>query len=256
MNHDFDDHGYLGNQIHESRKQVVAEYKTFFQLAEDLNDFFQKQKYSFDSTISKEQRQEIIGSLFLRIINSYQAVIILLSYGGLWPDAAVVLRSLMEAVFNLLAMINDENFYKKYIENHNFEVRRFYKNNPNFVKQHNLVNYQEILNSKKIERIALNKIAEKAELADYYIKQYWSLSLDVHVGLKSIESFYNKKEELLELFHYDPEFIKPMFFLSFDLMLKTFEKISGFYQKKLPGDFIILKNRWKNLASEHPIAQS
>ena len=116
MENDFDTDGYFGKQVADFRQELIEYFREFFDIAFELNRFVQKEKINFN--FENNQQHAVIGSILCRIINSYQATILLITY-NLLTEAEVVLRSLMEATFLITACCNNEIFYDKFLKTHN-----------------------------------------------------------------------------------------------------------------------------------------
>ncbi|MCX8125502.1 MAG: DUF5677 domain-containing protein [Spirochaetes bacterium] len=114
----FNIYGFPSDQMFVFRKQVIKKYKKYFTLAIKINQMILKNIESLK--FLKTSKDAIIGSLFCKCITSFQTVILLLSF-GLPNEAEVVLRSLLEATFILMACCNDDTYIEEYKKSHLYQ---------------------------------------------------------------------------------------------------------------------------------------
>ena len=242
---DFNINGFLGNQALSIKYGFADKYTDLFSFAEELNRFAISQVDYFP--FQKYKKDLVIGSLFCKCITSYQSTILILSY-GLPNEAEVLLRSLMESTFILLACCNEDEYYKDYLKSHDYQRSQFAKNvisNKLSIDLTTSFSKDEIANAKsnyrKSQKYKLNfrEIAKKAGLINYYFTQYCYLSLSTHNSPRSIEQyiFFDDKHELY--FGITPKMnldnVKTVIILSSDLILKTLEKIHHYFGPEFIG---------------------
>lgn len=198
MVEDFDDNGFLGLQAEDISKDILKKYNEWFDLCFDINSFVQKVKY--DLTIHSMDGQEVISTcLFLKILNGFQACLILGKY-GLVSEAEVLLRSLLEALFIMKACMNDEDFMREYVKSDEVKqlklMKSAYKHDaPVFMqtRKYATVERMKQLEEKKarkeIKELNVGDVAEKAGLKVLYDSAYRLLSDSVHCGPKSLEDY-------------------------------------------------------------------
>lgn len=250
---DFNGKGFLGDQIIDVKNSIFTQYKGIFLLAQEVNEFIihEVDKFKF----YQHQEDIVIGTLFSKIITSYQAIIIILNH-GLPNEACVLLRSLMESTFLIIASCKDENFYKDYIKSHHYQRMNLLKNTINsFSKDSNnqLLMDHEIDDIKKeykeSEKFKLNirKIAKKAGLEDYYITNYWILSLSTHVSPISTEQYLTFIENDEYQFDISPKVdagqVRFVISLAIDLLLRSLVELYQKYSIEQPDYLINLKER-------------
>jgi|MudIll2142460700_1097286.scaffolds.fasta_scaffold04156_1 hypothetical protein len=111
---DFDDKGFLGLQAQDFALEISRKHKDWFELCSDINSFAQRSKYEL--VIHNMDGQEVISvCLFLRILNGFQACMILAGR-GLVVEGEVLLRSMFEALFIMKACMKDEDFMREYVK--------------------------------------------------------------------------------------------------------------------------------------------
>ena len=125
MDNDFDENGYLGKQAEGWRNDTMNKFDRYFSFAYSVNQFINKHKFDFDLMVFP--RDFVISSSFVRILTSFPASIILCSF-GLFNEADVVLRSMMEATFILVACCKNNDFKQNYIKSFHAERLRVARN--------------------------------------------------------------------------------------------------------------------------------
>ena len=117
---DFNEKGFLGTVILNFARSVDVCYVQFFEASAKINELAQAVK--FELKVHNKDGQEVLAaSLFLRVLNGFQATVIL-SRLGLINDAKVVLRGALESLFILKLLCKDEKFLAEYVGSD--EVRR------------------------------------------------------------------------------------------------------------------------------------
>lgn len=198
MVQDFDEKGILGLQAQEFCNEISIKYKDWFDLCSDINSFAQKSKYEL--VVHNMDGQEVISvCLFLRILNGFQACVILSKY-GLVGEGEVLLRSLFEALFIMKACINDEDFMREYVKSDEVKqlklMKAAYKHDaPIFLETRKYASMgrmkelQQKKDQKVIKELNVFEVAEKAGLGILYDSAYRMLSDSVHCGPKSLEGY-------------------------------------------------------------------
>ncbi|MCC6946411.1 MAG: hypothetical protein IT539_01455 [Bradyrhizobiaceae bacterium] len=131
--------GFLSPAMGQLRTSLrsVAEYKAWFDFAEDLNrvglDMLR------DRDVPRYDNQRLtISILFIRAHKSFQSSL-LLAERGLVSDARVVLRSAIEGAIALNALANDPTFLDRIIEAHYYNQRKIARlilNDPAYRASH------------------------------------------------------------------------------------------------------------------------
>lgn len=109
----FDKFGFLGTQIEEISEQIYRNNLELFDLCYDLNHFAQKVKFEF-SIDSNNGQQVVEASLFIKVLHGFQSAVLLFKY-GLASDGKVIVRSIMETMFTLKAICDNEDSVREYI---------------------------------------------------------------------------------------------------------------------------------------------
>lgn len=175
--------GFLGKEIEKYSEDIVKRNKVLFDLSFDYNKFAQETKYKFQFH-SKDGQEVIAGCLFLKILNTFQGVVILAQY-GLPIESKIVLRSLFEPLCILKLVFEDEEFLKKYILTDLFIKRRWFnvaKSSPDDV-------FNEL---RKIADDEIKRLSNDIE--EHQAEEYWIEKL---AGLASLKSMYDTYYRLL-----------------------------------------------------------
>jgi len=108
--------GFLSNEADEGRNLILNSYREAFVLAKDLN----RQSMSLFQEYSLCMNNEVkiaIAALMSRIVETYQGVIIMLER-GMTSQARILVRSQLEALFQMAAMVKNPNLYDSYAAKH------------------------------------------------------------------------------------------------------------------------------------------
>lgn len=201
---DFDEKGFLGTSIDDFSKSVQMQYSKFFELSHDINELAHAIK--FELKIHNRDRQEFLAAtLYLRLLNGFDAVVIL-GIKGLLFEAKVVLRSVIESLFILKLLCEKEDFALEYLGSSKVQSLKWMKiahetQDPNFesLRQYATPEVMETLR-KEIEQHGLRKldvepIAKRAGLHHFYNTQYRLLSEEVHCLPISLDPFMVQDED-------------------------------------------------------------
>lgn len=201
--------GFLGEQARQNIQNMRRRYSKLFRLVDEANEFIHD--VTAEIRIDPyDVHQCFIGSLFAKMLNGYQSVIILSEY-GLESDASIVLRALFDGIFLFGSTVEDRGFAEKYIE---------YQTKLNQLKKVNAAIDNAVdlkFDGEKITKLRCRKkeletdlglnrtgdkkrknlaamfssenLAKKAGLNAMYQSGYRILSDDVHTSTFSLERF-------------------------------------------------------------------
>ena len=209
----FENTGFLGKEAESMSMRIVDKHKKFFALCYDINRFAEKVKYKFD--IHNQDDQELITAcLFIRLLEGFQATIILASR-GLVEDTKVVVRTLLESVFLLKVCCEDKSFLIDYIKSDEI-IRLKWMNvadksewpffNPlrEYATPEIKTELEEKIRREGIKPIKIEDVAKKAELSAFYDAAYRWYSSSTHVSARSLENAYigiNENGDISHLLH-------------------------------------------------------
>ena len=193
----FETNAFLGKQIEVIRNKHVNNNKEILTLLNEINREFNKILHNLKHTNHINKDYFIIG-LLCKIIQSYNSVIILSNY-GLESDSKVVLRTMMESTFNLRAIIYDEEYFNKYLQNGDKQtlslINNINRNQEIFsgkilscMSNKKTNELKECLSDFKV--VHMSDLASLAKMKDVYLYTYNLLSLDTHGNAKAIANNY------------------------------------------------------------------
>jgi hypothetical protein len=189
--------GFLSNEADEGRNIILNSYREAFILAKDLN----RQSMTLFREYSLCMNNEVtiaIAALMTRIVETYQGVVIMLER-GMTSQARMLVRSQLEALFQMAAMVKNPNLYDSYAAKHYRSTTSALKAAKRW-KQESLQGrlskekIDELLleNETKLKEIETNSLkiyqwAEKAELSDFYNVFYVENSSAIHSDMWALD---------------------------------------------------------------------
>lgn len=198
MAEDVDDYGFLELQAEDFSKDILRKYKEWFGYCYELNSFCQRAKFEIE--IHNRDGQEVISCcLFLKILNGFQACLILSRY-GLVLEAEVLVRSILEALFIMRACINDEDFMRDYVNSDKMRqlnimkaahrhTEWIFEATKEVATKERIEKLKEMKETGEIKALNIREISKKARLEPLYDSVYTLLSDSVHSGPKSVDGY-------------------------------------------------------------------
>jgi hypothetical protein len=107
-----------------------------------------------------------VAALMTRIVETYQGVIIMLER-GMTSQARMLVRSQLEALFQMAAIVKDPNLYNSYVANHYRSTISGLKSAKRW-KQESLRG----LSKEKIDELILHNEKKFDEMIERYLKKY------------------------------------------------------------------------------------
>jgi len=252
----FDVHGFLGEQVKVIGMKEYEEHKDLFELVIAINKYAQEMKYKF--VIHNEDSQELtIGALYIKALQSFESVVIL-SRLGLNSDSKAVLRVLLEAVFYLKAICEDDNFVFTYIKGDDVELHRILKKISKdekgifstklkeYASKDKIDNLKSVIWKKNENPLEIYKVAEKAGMSDFYQLVYGSLCDNVHTSVRSLEKYYGINESgRADSLDGLPNFadMDVVIVTACSILLVALSCTEGFFELNCDGDISILKEK-------------
>ncbi|MDQ0195361.1 DUF5677 domain-containing protein [Paenibacillus wynnii] len=199
----FELEGFLGNEADLLMKETLKKYDAWFILAYNINRLINKHKETL--SITTDQAKEIIlMSLYIKISNHYQSVILLLKK-GLSVESDILIRSMLETLLPLKLIVTDETFFKEFIRNDKASTYRLYnvilkeenKHLFNFISFEDEKKRDELMaeispyyKDGKIRTLSAEELAKRADMNLDYQLTYRYLSGYVHSSLETLEKAY------------------------------------------------------------------
>ena len=194
--------GFLSQDINEYINQNHTKHKKTFDLINDLNKYTQSLMFKINAHENVFQ-ELILTALYIRALQLFQSIVIL-SEKGIDSTTRVVMRSLMEVMFTLVACAKNKEIAKRYILNDKVDslktIRRVkqYKGNLLLPNIQRILNQEKILDNEikneNIVPISIEEMSKLANLHSHYLTVYDVLSRTVHVKIKDIEQNLNLSE--------------------------------------------------------------
>lgn len=190
--------GFLGTEINESISKIRDVHSDFFKLSDEFNSYCQKSMYKFD-VHSKNKQEILVSTLFIRILNNYQAAI-LLAERGLMPQSRSLTRTLIDALFSLCAISKNEKYADDFIHEDQRSRLRFLNKyrelhgglppevNKEEIKSLEKELQDEIQNN-EIKKKSFEQWSKDAGMHDWYLSAYSVLSESVHSKVKDLERY-------------------------------------------------------------------
>ena len=208
----FEKHGFLGQQARENTENIRKRHDRLFNLVDEVNE------YTHEAIVEvnidpQDMHQCLVGSLFAKMVQSFQALVILAQY-GLESDSNIILRALFDDIFLFGSIIEDKEFAERYIEHervlqlkltnaaiNNAKDLRFGKKMMRRLTDRKAELEKEIKAAKDDKKgkrppgddkmFSSERLAKKAGLNAMYQSGYRILSNDVHTSPVSVEAFLN-----------------------------------------------------------------
>lgn len=192
----------IGNQVFlspampEVIRQFRSAYANLFAFAGQLNEYAHQEM--FQTTVnSADGQQLLVASLLHRALTTYQGVI-LLSERGMPSEARVLLRTLLEVMFRLVAIAKDREVGRAYIAEDDLhrkkfinkfkllsEERRTAAGNPALDSL--LATLKQNIKDNDVRELKTQWFAERAGLVEFYHTAYSVFSGTVHVNVRDLE---------------------------------------------------------------------
>ncbi|MFC1626420.1 DUF5677 domain-containing protein [Pseudomonadota bacterium] len=200
--------GFLSEEAIEGRAVFLERFKDVFAMAEDMNRIAVK-KLGEAKLDSVEDGPFIIYLLTIRIIESYESVIILMERGMLAP-AKLIIRPLLEAMFTLIALEKDKTLVAKYFDTqddaHLKMLRASTKWRDEFLKkafkdaglEAKFIKQKEKLKESPPKTLKPFQWAKAADLEDFYDVFYVYYASFTHSNLSALEDHIDREADRLE----------------------------------------------------------
>ena len=191
-----DDNGFLGEGADDWSRLFRQKHSSLLDQCEQLN----RDAHSLLSSVREhpeDKREIIVVCLFMRAIEFYQAVILLLEK-GMQTSAKGAFRCLLEVIFRLVAVAKDDETLQAYIASDEIERLKTtnkaqHNSTPNMqlLQEENLGEIKDeikqTIDENKIKRDTTENYARKACMHDWYVDLYPYLSKVVHSHVRDLE---------------------------------------------------------------------
>ena len=244
--------GFLSKDISKYKAVHRKNNEQIFKICEDLN------KYAHDTMwkikVSNEYLPEILSACaFVRTLSNFQSVVILSEY-GLSNEAKIILRSLVEAMFLMVAIEKDREYSVKIIEQDILERERTYKaikrnivagihklEKPTLDEVEDKIRIiQQEISDKGIKNINKREMSIAADLESFYDTIYHLLSGSVHINPRDLEQYLGLTEERkIKDIKWGPDEkdIEDILFAAVEVMIFVLKSISNMFEITLDGNW-------------------
>lgn len=204
-----EEQGFLSDEALKNKDIFYHNYKDLFDFASDLNKSSMELMRSIKLDWS-DHPKIILNTLHLRLIENYQAVVMLLQL-GMVSQAKTIVRGMLETVFILVALQKKPELLQCYFDQFEEGRKRALKASCQFkgehlkkaAKDHKLeehyVKHRNDLKGKTLNVLKPKQWALEAELEDFYNLWYTLYSNSSHSNIPALDDHFDKSEQELNM---------------------------------------------------------
>jgi hypothetical protein len=194
----FDEAGFLSEQINQIKEEIYHQYKKNFDLCYEVSSFAEKVKYEFH--IHPDNGQEVITAcLFIRLLETYQAAIVLIER-GFDSQVKAMIRMLLETLMVLKICCDDEKYIREYVRTDEKNRQKImnialkYEDNlfsevRNYATQEIKADLDNTIKTEGITDLVWERIAAKADMSRDYDSVYRYMSMCMHTTPRELETY-------------------------------------------------------------------
>lgn len=198
MDFEYDSCGFLSENHTQLEDGADTAYHGLFVGARRINRDCHELLFSADIR-NRDSRAIIIATLFMRVLEHYQATYILLGRGVVAP-ARVTLRALVECIFKLRAIATNPDALASYINEDLLYRQKLInkaQNNgyPNLEETREAMTDDDVgelkqeIAKKGAKEISVEQWSRLADMHEWYITNYSLLSKAVHTQVRELEDY-------------------------------------------------------------------
>ncbi len=251
--------GFLSKDVEKYKENHRKKNKRIFQLCETLNRF--SHSIMWKIKVTNEYLPGILSACaYVRVMSNFQSIIILAEY-GLINEAKIILRSLVEGMFLMVAITKEKEYSRKIVEQDILErektckaIRRNIIAGIHKLEEPTLDEIEKQIEDLKIEikekcikKINKRDLSIAAGLESYYDTIYHLLSGTVHINPRDLEQYLDLTEERkIREIKWGPEIeeIEDILFSTVEIMVSVLESISNMFEIKL-------EEEWPSIYAEY-----
>jgi len=203
--------GFLSAEINEWIQKHRKENTKWFSLSDRCSKLGQQILLSLKMNNNDLQRI-LVALWFNRLLSHFQAIVLLTERGMLY-EAQILLRTLVEVSFSLIAVAEHQEICQEFLQDdkvQQLKALNTYMNLPKRLRTQdeqqpdisNLIGtLKSEIYSKKYKELKTEYIAQRAGMTDYYNTIYGSLCSTVHSRIRDLEShlLLNEGDEVKQL---------------------------------------------------------
>ena len=256
----FETDGFLSDELSRFESQITDRYSDQLEFAKEVNRIAQE----IIGTVQidrDELRSNLMGTLLIRQVESFQAFVILVGK-GLFFQAQIILRNIAESMFIVGAIVNKQTFAEEFIGRIVFSDLKMAKGLRNFLVRRgdeipdvlkNLIKESEDRikeledkarvgkrgkkKGRTIQPFRTEEIAKIAQMEDFYDTVYRYMSLAVHTSPRSLnEVFIVGRNGEVEALDYQPRVdrLETVIFSATEMTLFTLRKVAEHFSLESP----------------------
>jgi hypothetical protein len=190
--------GFLDPEIQRWIQESRRRYPTWFGIAVDVNRFALKVMLGLD-VHNRAIGELLLATLYLRILHTFEGTI-LMAERGMLTQGRMLARSMLEAVFPLVAIAKDPATAGEYVEDHKLQKLKFFRKaqqlgsgmleeleDPETKKL--AEELKDEVDSLGLKGLRTEDLAKKAGLHNWYLTAYAVLSGTVHSRVGDLEEY-------------------------------------------------------------------
>lgn len=243
----FEELGFLSDEVHAFIGRHRKDLAVLFDLADELHAYAHRQLRR--CKVNGQDLQHLVGiSLFLRILNSFSAIV-LLAERGMCHDAEAIARVSLEALFFLKRSAEEKDFVSEFVkldQHQRLKLMNVAKDSSSslhetigkdprfdqlFAELKNFVDEENVREQKACE------VAKKAGLSDLYDFAYRTLSQSVHPNPRALLRYitFDENDEAQELvLAPESDAIPLVVATGISTLLVSLRLISALFDEKMP----------------------
>ncbi len=182
--------GFLSEEADKGHEQIIEAYKDAFNLGRQLNHTAMSVLRDLHVGWG-DKRQIIVAALCIRIVETYQGILLLLEM-GMVAQGRMLVRTGLDALFSMVAIVNHPELVNSYIAQHYTSVMKALKAAKRWKQKtlqgrlspekiDELIAHNETeLEATQAKKLQVWEWADKAGLSDFYNVFYIENSSAVH----------------------------------------------------------------------------
>jgi hypothetical protein len=237
--------GFLSLDIINYEKRCQSNYPELLKYYEGVNMFGQETIFKIKIERSLVF-QWCLAALFIRALSTFQAIYIL-SKKGITAESRILLRTLTEIQYIIIAIEHNHDIAKDYLGQEAIESKKLLKDAkkwpdqlPKSIKTHEIVDKLEELikeiHTHKLKKFTIRDWAERASMLANYETYYSLLCLSSHANIADVRKhFILDNNGILSTFKWGPdiESIPEIMLSTLQTMLKIIESIGHSFEVDL-----------------------
>lgn len=200
---EFDSDGFLTDRSSTLEAGIKRGHDSLFARAQEINRDCHELLFTADVR-NRHPQAILVATLFMRVLEHYQATLILLGRGLVAP-AKVVFRAALESVFTIRAVACDEGTLKTYVNSDLCRRLRLIRK----AKQHDHTNLEELREALSNDRdgifnnlneqiklsgareLKIEELSKLAGMHEWYTTVYGMLSKAAHTTVRDLEVYWS-----------------------------------------------------------------